>query len=120
MIPSTASALDSSQTFIHGPLDGLNLQSLHPLPSQIPYLWHVWKTNIDPMTKCFHVPTMQKIIETIATDMSHLPPAIETLLFAIYYGAITSLDDADVSGLYSSTFISKQKLILSRFSKIWE
>lgn len=105
--PLVQAAENSSQSFIYGPIKGINLQSLHPLPSQIPYLWRVWKSNVEPMTRCFHIPTMEKILEAVANDMNHLPPAVETLLFTIYYGAITSMDEEDVSSALSMIFIPK-------------
>jgi hypothetical protein len=43
----------------------LSIQSQEwcPLPSQIPYLWQVYLTNIDPIIKVLHTPTMNKVIQ---------------------------------------------------------
>lgn len=75
----------------------VDLRKLHPLPSQIPFIWQVYVENVDPLVKILHVPTMNAIIRKIRSDMDSLTPALEALMFSIYYAAITSLEDDEVS-----------------------
>jgi len=75
----------------------VDLRPPHPLPSQIPYIWQVFQENVDPLVKILHIPTMNKLIREIRTDLDNLTPSTEALMFSIYYSAITSLEDEDVS-----------------------
>lgn len=75
----------------------VDLRSLHPLPSQIPYMWQVYQENVDPIVKVLHVPTVDKLVKETRKNLDSLTPANEALMFAIYFAAITSMDEADVS-----------------------
>lgn len=74
----------------------IDLRPLHPLPSQIPYMWQVYKENVDPIAKVLHVPTVEKLVNQTRKDLDNLTPANEALMFAIYFAAITSMDENDV------------------------
>lgn len=74
----------------------VDLRPLHPLPSQIPYMWQVYKENVDPIAKVLHVPTVEKLVNQTRKDLDNLTPANEALMFAIYFAAITSMDEVDV------------------------
>ncbi|KAK9420782.1 putative Zn(2)-C6 fungal-type domain-containing protein [Seiridium unicorne] len=74
----------------------VDLRKLHPLPSQIPFIWQVYVENVDPLVKILHVPSMNPIIRKIRSDMDNLSPGLEALMFSIYYAAITSLEDDEV------------------------
>ena len=74
----------------------VDLRPLHPLPSQIPYIWQVYLENVDNAVKIVHIPTMQKLVRTTQSNLNTLTPATETLMFAIYYAAVTSLDEDEV------------------------
>lgn len=82
------------QSFIMGYRSAdVDLRSLHPLPSQIPFIWQVYQENVDPILKVIHVPTMSKLIKSLRNNMDSLTPSTEALMFAIYFASITSLDD---------------------------
>ena len=50
-----------------------------------------------------HIPTVTKMVRGLrVTDMKSLTPAKEALLFSIYYAAITSMEEEDVSSLLHS------------------
>ncbi|KAH8203507.1 hypothetical protein TruAng_002378 [Truncatella angustata] len=68
-----------------------------PLVSQIPFLWTVFKKNIDPLLKVLHVPSMDKTIQMIIQNPNSLTPKVEALLFSISYAAISSLEENDVN-----------------------
>ena len=84
----------------HGFVFGLSSQnvdmlSLHPLPQQIGAYWRAFKENVDPLVKVLHVPTFERTIATAASNLAGLPRGLEALLFAIYYGAVTSSSSED-------------------------
>lgn len=72
-----------------------SLSSLHPEAIYMRKLWKVYRENVDPLTKIFHVPTVQKIVDVAATDPSAIGQDEETLLFATYSCAMMSLTDED-------------------------
>lgn len=74
----------------------VDLRSLHPLPSQIPFMWQIYQENVDPVVKVLHAPTIGKLIKETRSNLDSLTPANESLMFAIYYAAVTSLDEDDV------------------------
>ena len=74
----------------------VDLSKLHPLPSQIPFVWQVYCENVDPLVKILHVPTMDKTIRQYRNNLNNLSRGMEALMFSIYYAAITSLEDDEV------------------------
>ncbi|OTA54039.1 hypothetical protein K449DRAFT_339245 [Hypoxylon sp. EC38] len=75
-----------------------DLREFHPLPSQIPFLLNVFSENINVMARVVHMPTVKKMIRDLPDgNISALSPANEALIFAIYYAAITSMEEDDVS-----------------------
>lgn len=74
----------------------VDLRPLHPLPSQIPFMWQVYQENVDPILKILHVPTTSKLIREVRNNLDSLTPSTEALMFSIYYAAITSLDEEEV------------------------
>ena len=73
-------------------------EDLHPLPSQMLFLWEIYKDNIDPFMKVLHVPTMTKVIRELRGSYHHLGPSMQALVLVISLAAIMSLDDEEVSG----------------------
>jgi hypothetical protein len=77
-----------------------NLREFHPLPSQIPYLLNVYAENVNVIIQIVHIPTVTKMIRDLhGNDVTSLTPANEALMFSIYYAAITSMEEDDVSFL---------------------
>lgn len=75
-------------------------RQFHPLPSQIPFLLNTYSENVNVFTQVVHMPTITKMMREVSrSDMSTLPPAKEALLFAMYYAAITSMEEDDVRPL---------------------
>lgn len=74
----------------------VDMLKLHPPPEQIPKYWNLFKENVDPLVKLIHIPTMEPKIFDAMTHLSHLPKGLEALMFAIYYGAVTSLQQHEV------------------------
>ncbi|KUI62705.1 hypothetical protein VP1G_09820 [Cytospora mali] len=95
----------------------VDLRSLHPLPSQIPYMWQVYQENVDPIVKILHVPTTSKLINQTRKNLDSLTPENEALMFAIYFAAITSMDEDDVKqnfGLERPKLISQYRFALEQ------
>ncbi|RYP45879.1 hypothetical protein DL768_007836 [Monosporascus sp. mg162] len=90
----------------------VDLSKLHPLPSQIPFIWQVYVENVDPLVKILHVPTMNKIIRDWRNNMNNLSPGLEALMFSIYFGSITSMDEDEVKlnfGVDKTTLINRHR-----------
>lgn len=73
----------------------------HPLPSQIPFLLDVYAENVNFIIQTVHMPTLKNMIRELRGDMTRLTPANEALMFSIYYAAITSMEEDDVSLSYT-------------------
>ena len=85
--------------FGHNPsLSASDLSAFHPLPSQIPFLLDVFSENVNFFSQIVHIPTVTKMVrESRSNGMMRLTPANEALMFSIYYAAITSMEEDDVS-----------------------
>ncbi|CAG8254376.1 unnamed protein product [Penicillium salamii] len=109
----TSSTWGSEQTHAarHGFLFGHNLNSsspdldnLHPLPSQIPFLLDLFSDNVNMILQVVHLPTVRKMVRDWRDrDMKGLTPAQEALMFSIYYAAITSMEDEDTIRNFGTT-----------------
>ncbi|KAJ5783320.1 transcriptional regulator family: Fungal Specific TF [Penicillium psychrosexuale] len=74
-----------------------NLTDLLPLPSQIPFLLDVFSENVNIIFQIVHLPTIKNMVrDWRGREMKGLTPANEALMFAIYYAAITSMEEEDV------------------------
>ncbi|KAI1263733.1 hypothetical protein F5Y18DRAFT_428607 [Xylariaceae sp. FL1019] len=87
---------------------GADLQDLHPLPSQIPFLLGVFSENVNAVIQIVHMPTIHKVARhatrpTRGTHRSDLSPVNEALLFAVYYAAITSMEEEDIAINFTSS-----------------
>jgi hypothetical protein len=70
---------------------------IHPLPSQILFLWQIYLDNVNPFIKILHVPTMTKVIREIRGSYNSLGPSMQALVLAISLAAIMSLENEEVS-----------------------
>lgn len=75
-----------------------DLREFHPLPSQIPFLLNVYSENVNLFIQIVHMPTIKRMVRDLrGSDTTRLAPANEALMFSIYYAAITSMEEDDVS-----------------------
>ncbi|KAI1323390.1 fungal-specific transcription factor domain-containing protein [Xylariaceae sp. FL0255] len=74
----------------------VDLRKLHPLPSQQQFYWQIFRENVDPLVKILHVPTMNKLISELRTNMNSITPGHEALMFTVYFAAIISMEAEDV------------------------
>ena len=84
-----------------------SLDEYRPLPSQIPYLLEMYECNVNFFVRVIHMPTLLKTTRS-PHFMSNISPVDESLLFAVYYAAIASMEDSDVlsSFGYSRAFLT--------------
>ncbi|KAK4040976.1 fungal-specific transcription factor domain-containing protein [Parachaetomium inaequale] len=111
-------SLTDHQSFILGYRSAdVDLRPLHPLPSQIPFIWQVYTENVDPILKIIHVPTMTKVIKEVRHNLDSLNPSTEALMFSIYYASITSLDEEEVQlnfGTEKNVLIQKYRFAVEQ------
>ena len=77
------------------------LRAFHPSPARISTFWGIFKENVDPVVKMFHVPTKEKVFELASQNLDHLNKSTESLLFAIYLAVVTSLSNDQCRALLS-------------------
>lgn len=85
-----------------------DLLMMHPTQGQIFLLWQIYLENVDPLLKIFHRPTVQRLILEASQDMAALSRENEALLFAVYYGAVMSMQQDECQ-----TLLKNDKIILS-------
>ncbi|KAH6960175.1 fungal specific transcription factor domain-containing protein [Fusarium avenaceum] len=74
-------------------------------------LWQVFLSNVHPLTKILHGPTVQKdILETFSTPSSTTGP-MGALIFAIYLVAVVSLTDKECRSMFSTP----REVLLARY-----
>lgn len=72
-----------------------DLRDFRPLPSQIPFLLDIYSENVNGIMQVVHMPTITKMVR--GSRGSSLTPANEALMFSIYFAAVTSMEEDDVS-----------------------
>ncbi|CAM1507764.1 Fc.00g046120.m01.CDS01 [Cosmosporella sp. VM-42] len=95
----------------------VDLTKLHPLPVHVPFLWQIYLENVEPLLRVLHIPTMEKLIRNMRWRMDDLSPGDEALIFAIYYAAVTSMEEDEVQtnlGSSQSHFISQFRFALEQ------
>ncbi|KAK7222836.1 hypothetical protein V2G26_010839 [Clonostachys chloroleuca] len=67
----------------------------HPPIANRQKLWLTFTENVDPITKILHMPTVTAQIAGWLTseDMTTVPKSLNALLFAIYFSAVSSLEE---------------------------
>ena len=91
-----------------------DLREFHPLASQIPFLLNVFSENVNFICQVVHVPTVTKMVRGWRTnDTTDLSPANEALMFSIYYAAITSMEEDDVSASSFHRYALRRIVLIS-------
>ncbi|KAK2044147.1 fungal-specific transcription factor domain-containing protein [Colletotrichum somersetense] len=88
-----------------------SVMHLHPSPIQIFQLWQIYINNVNPLLKITHVPTVQGLIIEASANLEKIPKNVESLMFAIYLMAVTSLEDVEVAKMFNEP----KPTVLSRF-----
>lgn len=82
----------------NGDMSESDLRKLHPLPSQVPFLLDAFSENVNFLTGIVYMPTVTRVARSLRGNSAaavSLPQ--EALLFSIYYAAITSMEEDEVS-----------------------
>ncbi|KAL1840147.1 hypothetical protein VTJ49DRAFT_763 [Mycothermus thermophilus] len=77
-----------------------SVTNAHPSAIQMFQLWQVYISNVDPLLKITHTPTLQADIISAGANPSKIPQPLEALMFAIYFIAITSLNEKEVHTMF--------------------
>ncbi|KAL6161849.1 hypothetical protein ACJBU6_00947 [Exserohilum turcicum] len=89
----------------------VDIQALHPPEHQARRLWDVFKDNVESLVKVLHVPSMEPTILSAFANIDKVAKGLETLLFAIYYGAVTSTPNEDCLQQWGE----ERSVLLSRY-----
>ncbi|KAF5025772.1 hypothetical protein F66182_2105 [Fusarium sp. NRRL 66182] len=95
----------------------VDLTGLHPLPAQASFLWQVYLENIEPLIKVLHIPTMSRLMTKARRGEHELRAGDEAVVFAIYYSAVTSMEEQEVQanlGASQAHFISQFRFALEQ------
>ncbi|TKA66334.1 hypothetical protein B0A55_10575 [Friedmanniomyces simplex] len=115
--PGTGPLVMNHQGWVFGfSSQNVDMLALHPLPSQIAAYWDIFKDRVDPLVKVLHVPTIEPTVLRSASHLSNLSRGFEALLFAIYYGAVTSLTAQDCRAKLNED----KQILLSRYRFAFE
>ena len=100
--PSPASGSTSSASATNGQGFLFNfsssvhsLRNFHPPATQISMYWEIFKENVDPVLRILHRPHTEKLIREAVGDLDHISKPMETMMFAVYYAVVTSMNPAD-------------------------
>jgi hypothetical protein len=83
----------------------------HPPAIQMFQLWQIYISNVNPLLKVTHTPTLQSQVISASANPAKIPKPLEALLFAIYFAAITSLSEEEVQ----STFGEDKVILLGKY-----
>ncbi|RSM18131.1 hypothetical protein CDV31_003053 [Fusarium ambrosium] len=79
-----------------------DIADLRPLPSQVPFLLDIFSENVNIVARIVHMPTIRKMIRETRSSGTSLSPVNEALMFSIYYAAVTSMEEDDVTTNFGS------------------
>ncbi|KAI4626916.1 uncharacterized protein J4E87_004257 [Alternaria ethzedia] len=86
-----SSNMSSHQGFIFGyNSSNVDMHALHPPEPQARQFWEVYKENVESLVKVLHIPTFEPTVFDAFAHPDKVSKGLETLLFAVYYGAVTS------------------------------
>ena len=74
-----------------------NLRHYHPTTQQIHLLSETYITNVDPVFKILHVPSLRSLVGNVISNLDTIPTDnyVEPFLFAIYYATVTTFTNDD-------------------------
>jgi hypothetical protein len=70
------------------------LSNFHPTGENLFILWQTYLESVDPVLKIIHVPVIQRQLFWASQHLAEIPPAFESLMFSIYFAAITSMQSS--------------------------
>ncbi|KAF1931093.1 uncharacterized protein M421DRAFT_2613 [Didymella exigua CBS 183.55] len=89
--PDTSEHTGQHQGYIFGlSSTNVDMRALHPTPELARQFWEAYKDTVEPLVKVLHIPTFELAFNDALQNPKEVSKALESLLFAIYYGAVTS------------------------------
>lgn len=96
--PDSSEQSGQHQGFIFGlSSTNVDMQALHPDPKVALQFWEGYKDTVEPLIKVLHIPTFEPTFKDALLYPEKVSKGLESLLFAIYYGAVTSLTNEECS-----------------------
>ncbi|KAF2677348.1 hypothetical protein K458DRAFT_424013 [Lentithecium fluviatile CBS 122367] len=106
------------QGFIFGySSTNVDMLSLHPTPERALEFWAIYKENVDPLVKVLHIPTFEPVLLDAIAHPEKASKSLEPLMFAMYYGAVTSItpkDSVEQWGEERNTLLQKYRFGLEQ------
>ncbi|KAJ4984736.1 fungal specific transcription factor domain-containing protein [Stagonosporopsis vannaccii] len=94
--PDSSEQSGQHQGFIFGlSSTSVDMRALHPAPEVALQFWEAYKDTVEPLIKVLHIPTFEPTFKDALVHPEKVSKGLESLLFAIYYGAVTSSTDED-------------------------
>ncbi|KAK0636024.1 fungal-specific transcription factor domain-containing protein [Bombardia bombarda] len=78
-------------------------ENLHPASSHVMELLRIFKRSANDVIQIVHMPTVVKMASDMNSSGLRPSPSNEAVLFAIYYAAITSMEEEDVQKQFESS-----------------
>ncbi|RSL68534.1 hypothetical protein CEP53_002509 [Fusarium sp. AF-6] len=117
-VPGSSSGLSLALGL--SPMDlnaGTDPDRLHPDAQLALRLWTVYAERVDPVLKILHIPTTQSAMIAMISGPKQASHSLEALAFAVYYAAVTSLSENEMSTISVDSrqgFLQKCKLGLNQ------
>ncbi|RMJ17913.1 hypothetical protein BHE90_004277 [Fusarium euwallaceae] len=117
-VPGSSSGLSLALGL--SPMDlnaGTDPDRLHPDAQLALRLWTVYAERVDPVLKILHIPTAQSAMIAMISGPKQTSYSLEALAFAVYYAAVTSLSENEMSTISVDSrqgFLQKCKLGLNQ------
>jgi hypothetical protein len=110
--PETTHSSANHQGFVFGySSQNVDILDLHPPPEQIPVYWKFFRDNVDPLVKIIHAPSMEPTILQAKDRLDKIHRGLECLMFAIYYGAVTSMWEEECRSIFGE----EKPVLLARY-----
>lgn len=94
--PDSSEQMDQHQGFIFGlSSTNVDMRALHPEPKIAFHFWEIYKDSVEPLIKILHIPTFEPTFKDALEHPEKVGKGLESLLFAIYYSAVTSTTAQD-------------------------
>ena len=91
-----------------------NLRDFHPPNQMRTLLWNIFAQNVDPIVKILHLPSVKDNIFTAYDSLDNLGKPIESLIFAVFFAAVTSMTPNDCREILGED--KKELLVRYRFA----
>ncbi|KAI7295547.1 hypothetical protein KC340_g15740 [Hortaea werneckii] len=95
-VQPVAPAMDPLTASVFSPQSQhINLVNLHPPYELAMKLWEVFTTHVEPLTKTFHLPTAQTMIQQAAMSPGTISKTTECLVFSVYFFAVVAMSEGE-------------------------